>query len=313
MIKLLIVTLCSFLIIVQCGFDSVSPPEAPVIPQPFIWEPIAVNDGYGDYMLVPEGGFQMGDNFREGSLDELPVHTVTLDAFYIGKFEVTNEQFAEFLNDRGVHSRSDTSWIDLRSWSPSDRIWVNPYGVIYTVVDGYEDHPVTEVSWFGASEYAVWLSEKTGKSYRLPTDAEWEKAARGDSLINAELGHQRRYPWGDEIDGSYADYHASGVPRINDTTPVGYYDGSIYGDFQTSDSASPYGVYDMANKITEWVSDWFDEGYYSRSPTANPTGPATGSGRVKRGGGGFSNSLRSANRNWNEPNGRSRFRCVREF
>ena len=275
---------------------------------------LIVNDGYGEYVFVPAGEFEMGDNFSEGNSDERPVHTITLDAYYIGKYEVTNTQFAVFLNDRGAHSGGGNTWYDINA---SDARISLSSGT-YIADNGFEDHPVVEVTWYGATEYAVWLSEKTGKTYRLPTEAEWEKAARGDASANSASGHQRRYPWGDDIDDSYANYSGNNPPGYNRTSPVGYYDGSAHGSFQTNDNASPYGAFDMAGNVWEWVSDWYSFNYYASSPSSNPVGPASGSSRVIRGGSWLNgiSILRSALRlNLGTPDVSDislGFRCVRD-
>ncbi|NQU86699.1 MAG: SUMF1/EgtB/PvdO family nonheme iron enzyme [Mariniphaga sp.] len=206
---------------------------------------------------------------------------------------------------------------------------------------GNENFPVVGVNLYEANAYCKWLSEKTGVPYRLPTEAEWEKAARGTD--------QRRYPWGNYIGRRYANY-ISGDPFenklsvIGGLTPVGYYNGNSYeyrnasGSFTTYNNASPYGAYDMAGNVWEWVSDRWDPNYYARSPIDNPTGPAPGDSiNVSRGPrygdyiasirGGFwvdnqgimnMNSLRSAARGmiFSGPRNRSfhvGFRCVREI
>jgi formylglycine-generating enzyme required for sulfatase activity len=152
-----------------------------------------------------------------------------------------------------------------------------------------ENFPVVGVSWFEASAYCSWLSTKTGSLYRLPTEAEWEKAARGGDYLDGDDSRQvpnpipqRRYPWGNEIDGSYANYIDSGDPYDNGLTPVGYYDGSVYGDFVTNDNASPYGAYDMAGNVYEWIKDYYQERYNTETVT-NPQGPKRGPGNVIRG------------------------------
>jgi formylglycine-generating enzyme required for sulfatase activity len=260
-----------------------------------------------EMIFVPAGSFDMGDNFDEGNSYERPVHTVNLDAYYIGKYEVTNTQYANFLNDVGKQSDGGPPWLDIY-WSQIDSV-----GGSYVPKSGFEDHPVVAVSWHGAVTYCDWLTTKTGNTYRLPTEAEWEKAARGDTSKNAGLGHQRRYPWGDNIDSSYANYDD------NYTTPVGYYDGSLRGSYQTNDGSSPYGAYDMAGNVFEWCSDWYSSSYYSTSPTTNPLGPVTGSYRVLRGGSWYYGpySLRSAYRSpYYHPtytNSHIGFRCVREY
>jgi formylglycine-generating enzyme required for sulfatase activity len=275
-----------------------------------------VNDGYGDYLIVPAGSFEMGDNFNEGEswdADELPVHNVYLDAYYIGKHEVTNAQYSVFLNDVGKHSYGGYTWLDISS-GRIDFVSGN-----YIPESGFEDYPVIEVSWYGSVAYCDWLTTMTGHTYRLPTEAQWEKAARGDASKNSVLGHQRRYPWGDNIDGSYANYVLSWPPEKDKKgiTPVGYYDGSLRGSFQTNDGSSPYGAYDMAGNVFEWCSDMYSSSYYSDSPVTNPLGAITGC-PVLRGGGYIhrASSLRSAQR-FHHFHGATEFdigfRCVREL
>jgi formylglycine-generating enzyme len=130
------------------------------------------------------------------------------------------------------------------------------------------------VNWDAAMAYCRWLSRKTGKKYRLPTEAEWEKAARGTD--------QRRYPWGNAIDASYANY--VGAQKYDTVQPVGFYDGSQRGELVTHSGASPYGVMDLAGNLMEWCADWYSRSYYSASPKKNPAGPDSGAYRVVRGG-----------------------------
>jgi formylglycine-generating enzyme required for sulfatase activity len=133
---------------------------------------------------------------------------------------------------------------------------------------------VLGVNWDSATAYCRWLSAKTGKKYRLPTEAEWEKAARGTD--------QRRFPWGNSIDRSYANY--TGAQTFDTAQIVGFYDGSKRGDLQTHSNASPYGAFDMAGNVMEWCQDWYSRTYYSVSPRKNPQGPASGAYKVTRGG-----------------------------
>ena len=135
-------------------------------------------------------------------------------------------------------------------------------------------YPLLGVNWDSATAYCNWLSAKTGKKYRLPTEAEWEKAARGTD--------QRRYPWGNEIDHSYANF--VGASSFDTGQLPGYYDGTKRGDLQTHKNASPYGAFDMAGNVMEWCQDWYSGDYYAVSPRKNPKGPETGAYKVLRGG-----------------------------
>jgi len=185
-----------------------------------------------EMVLVLEGEFNMGSNSGEG--DERPVHTVFLDGFYIDKYEVTNAQYQAFVE---ATDRAQSEYAD-------DNRFNGP------------QQPVVGVSWFDANDYCTW----TG--LRLPTEAEWEKVARGTD--------GRTYPWGEGIDASKANYDMD----IGMTTRVGSY----------PEGVSPYGAYDMAGNAWEWVTDWYGFDYYVSSPVHNPTGPESGSYRVIRGG-----------------------------
>ncbi len=234
--------------------------------------PKVVNDGHGDYLLVPAGSFKMGDNFGDGLPRERPVHTVDLDAFYIGKFEVTNTEWKAF--------RDDPGYDDSSLW-PGNRVMPKTQIPYWTQANnhgggtpGTENYPVLGVNWDGAVAYCNWISKKTGKKYRLPTEAEWEKSARGTD--------QRRYPWGNNIDHSYANY--VGAQKFDTGMIVGTYDGKTHDGLVTHDGSSPYGAADMAGNVMEWCSDWYSQNYYSVSPVKNPKGPATGAYKVLKGG-----------------------------
>jgi formylglycine-generating enzyme required for sulfatase activity len=287
---------------------------------------LRINEGYGNYLLVPAGQFSMGDNFDEGSNDngtprERPVHNVYLDAYYIGEFEITNVEYTRFLADGGYEIEEYWSLGGFKIFSQPE-FW-NDAQFSGGGLPGNENFPVVGVSWFEAAAYCSWLSAKTGAVYLLPTEAEWEKAARGgdfldgdDSRQNPNPIPQRRYPWGNEIDDSYANYLDSGDPYDNGLTPVGYYDGSLQGDFQTKNNASPYGAYDMAGNVYEWISDYF--GRYDEGAITNPQGPKSGSGRVIRGSAFLYETFkqRSAYRGTYYPSFRGEYigiRCVREF
>lgn len=261
------------------GFFDTTPKTAPTItraPEPKINYPAnlprSMNDGYGDFLLVPAGSFAMGDNFGDGEPREKPVHTVELDAFYMSKFEVTNAQWKRFLEDPGY---DNPKFWPTGQVMPKNQIpyWTQPnnHG---GATPGSDNYPVIGVNWDAATAYCNWLSAKTGKKYRLPTEAEWEKAARGTD--------QRRFPWGNQIDHAWANF--TGAQRFDTALPVGYYNGEKRGELQTGNGASPYGIMDMAGNLMEWCSDWYSQGYYAESPKKNPKGPASGAYRVLRGG-----------------------------
>ncbi len=179
--------------------------------------------------------------------DEQPQHEVYLDAYWIDQTEVTNDMFERFLNETGATAEvivgkavGKIYFIDtlFSQVDHKDGIW-------YTA-QTYDEHPVAGVTWNGASTYCEWAGK------HLPTEAQWEKAARGtEGWI---------FPWGDEgIDCNRANYGGC----VGDTTPVGDY----------PEGASPYGAQDMIGNVWEWVQDWFEEDYYSQSPYVNPVGP----------------------------------------
>ena len=170
-------------------------------------------------ILIPEGTFEMGAN--NGIRNEGPEHTVHLKAYYIDHTEVSNAHW-------------------------------NPYAIAERQLPNFDppEHPVVNINWFQAGEYCEWLGG------RLPTEAEWEKAARGTD--------GRIYPWGAAPDPNRANYLNSGDPFDNGTVPVAYYrEGN-------SDGRSPYGVSDMAGNVWEWIQDEYDSAYYQRSPRDNP-------------------------------------------
>ena len=261
-------------------------PEPEIIAEP---EPI-IPDGM---VLIPEGEFQMGSNDGNADNDEQPVHTVHLDAFYIDVNEVTNAEFKNFViaNPRWQKDRIDDKFHDdnyLQDWNG------NNYPI------GEKDHPVRYVSWYAAMAYAVWVDK------RLPTEAEWEKAARGGLK-------RKQYPWGNGINLNRANYGK----RLGETTPVGEY------------PPNDYGVHDIAGNVWEWCLDGYEADFYANSPRRNPTAGAKNAEeivnnfkniidfRVLRGGGWNSNPewLRASNRHGTSPAyagiGALGFRCAK--
>ncbi|MCP4725564.1 MAG: formylglycine-generating enzyme family protein [bacterium] len=270
---------------------------------------ISVNNGYGEYLIVPAGEFLMGDNFDEGNSDEIPVHKVYLDAYYIGQNKITNYEYNRFISDNGYTTEIYWEAGEFGEHGSEPDFWRN-FEYRGGGVSGNDNYPVVGVSWFEAMAYCSWLSVKTGYTYRLPTEAEWEKAARGTT--------QYRFPWGNEIDETYARYDYGGSRKSYSIAPVGYYNGMAYGRLITKNNASPFGAYDMAGNISEWCLDWYDHKYYRASPETDPKGPDSGSSRVLRCGGYVDSAYyqRAASRHKMGAHFKSYktgFRCVREI
>lgn len=246
-----------------------------------------------EMVSIPAGSFEMGDHIgfvdpKHGG-DETPIHTVRLDAFEMGVYPVTTEQYCEFLNsskaefevrDGGVYlSGRDDLLFETRAMSPYSRIEWD--GKTFSVLDGKEDHPIVCIRWEGAALYCNWLSKQkelplcydtetwhcnfNKSGYRLPTEAEWEYAARG-GLQNP----YRNFPWGDDADADKANWPESDNPFRSGpepwTTPIGYYKEGVNG----------YGLFDMAGNVWELINDWYQSDYYAYSPANNPPGPASG-------------------------------------
>ena len=187
-----------------------------------------------EMVLIPAGEFQRGSNNTEADDDEQPVRMIYLDTFYIDQYEVTNAQYKQFVdaNPLWQKDRIPSEYHDgdyLKHWKGNN------------YPESKENHPVVYISWYAAMAYAEWAGK------RLPTEAEWEKAARGGLV-------EKAYPWGNSIDPSKANYSA----EIEDTTSVGNY------------PANAYGLYDMSGNAWEWCLDLYETDFYDRSPLRNP-------------------------------------------
>jgi formylglycine-generating enzyme required for sulfatase activity len=208
-----------------------------------------------EWVWIPPGPFSMGDDYNTGDADERPVHTVNLDGYYISRYEITFELYDKYCDETGEDRPDDNSW-------------------------GRENRPVIFVTWDDAEGFCQWLSRRTGETIQLPTEAQWEKAAKGTTI--------RLYPWGNSTpDCNRANFSGcSGQTNTVGSSPAGQ---------------SPYGIQDMAGNVWEWCRDWYKSDYYA-SPEAsqdNTTGPTEGTERVIRGGswGLGPKALRCANRN----------------
>jgi formylglycine-generating enzyme len=207
--------------------DSHSQPEPPICLEPRL-------------APVPSGWFMMGST--TGQDCERPVHRVWVDAFLLATTQITNAEYERFLRATG---------------SPAPPFCNDPN--FY-----HPQQPVTGVSWFEADNYCKWLASQTGRAYRLPTEAEWERAARGDM-------EQKEFPWGDDDDPpqSLPDY---ATRWLNGPEVVARY------------APNTFGIYNLCDNVHEWCSDWYDPAYYASSPDRNPRGPEQGQRKASRGG-----------------------------
>jgi formylglycine-generating enzyme required for sulfatase activity len=227
-------------------------------PAPGNSDPAKITDAKGVPMvLVPAGEFIAGSN--SGYENERPAHKVYLDDFYIDQYEVTNALYKACVVEGACQ--------------PPDKTGSFTRGNYYGNYE-YDNYPVLFVSWENARAYCQW------RGMDLPTEAQWEKAARSDDA--------RLYPWGDNIHPDYANYN----DYVGDTVEVGSYEAG----------KSPYGAYDMAGNAWEWVADWYSETYYLDGPTNNPAGPESSEYKVLRGGSWHDDemSVTTSNRGWNQ-------------
>ena len=248
---------------------------------------------------VTGGVFTMGDSWGDGLSVELPVHDVTLSAFQIGKYEITNEEFYKFVLAGGYKNKdywlitdgsdnAEAGWNEItnngyfqpRNWSNSDTPWDT------CSASNQAASPVVGISWYEAYAYCQWLNQITGTSYKLPTEAQWERTARG-------AGVGRKYPWGNDWQEAYANWDDNGEK-----------DGFVYaapvGSFENGKSIE--GCYDLAGNVWEWCQDWYAP--YETGSFLDPTGATSGDSRVVRSGSwkSVSRSLRTVSRTKLEPN-----------
>jgi formylglycine-generating enzyme required for sulfatase activity len=248
--------------------------------------PTVIDVSGGSMTLISGGTFQMGapaaaladecSVFRDGCQTDWfaasePVHEVLLGRYYIDNHEVTNEAFAAFLNTTDPTDCAGYPCID-----PAQSQIAVQNGD-FGVEDGQALLPASGITWYGASAYCAW------REARLPTEAEWERAAAWD----AETDVARRYPWGDEFIGSAVNFCDANcdAPQANVDQNDGFAEVAPVASFAAG--VSPAGLYDMAGNVWEWVADWYDPTYYAQSPGANPTGPDQGEVKVVRGGSWF--------------------------
>lgn len=272
------------------SFSDIFPTPTPIFtatPTPY---PDQITDAKGVTMrLVPAGEFTMGSDADEALAecqkyksdcqrgwftDEEPSHEVYLDAFYMDIYEVTNTAYKACVTADVCDPPQRTSSLNRDNYYGDSQ---------------FDDYPVIYVDWNQAQTYCEW------RGASLPTEAQWEKAARGDG--------GRTYPWGNTFDGTKVNFCDKNClfkwadktvdDGYTDTSPVGIYEGG----------KSPYGIYDMAGNVSEWVADWHDDDYYSSSPDANPLGPSSGQFPGVRGGSWNDEAylLVLSSRDWNSP------------
>ena len=255
--------ICMILILITCSFGI---------------EGETINND--KYVPIEGATFSMGDT-KDVSYDndDKPIHEVTLTYdYYMGKYEVTNEEYCSFLNDIGADADGSKDEKELTDMYYSQ---IEHDGTNFYVESGKDNYPMMEVTWLGAIYFCNWLSEKEGlkpaydiatgefidypnnKGYRLPTEAEWEYAARGAT--------------------NNPDYLYSGSDNLYE---VGWYEDNSENETHEVGTKNPNGIeiYDMSGNVWEWCNDWYNSSYYASSPSQNPAGPVNGSDRVLRGG-----------------------------
>jgi serine/threonine-protein kinase len=228
-------------------------------------------------VYVPAGEFLMGSEDSDADDDEKPQHTVNLDAYWMDRTEVTNEMFGRFVGETSYQTDAEKEGsanvcADGSCDETDGADWQHPQGP-ESNLNGLETHPVVQVSWDDATAYCEWAGR------RLPTEAEWEKAARGTD--------GRKYPWGEQAPtGELANFCDANCAWswADESVDDGYALTSPVGNYPAG--ATPYGAFDMAGNVWEWVNDFYDDNYYATSPRDNPPGASVEARRVLRGGSG---------------------------
>jgi len=274
--------------------------------------PLAMSSlAFADMAVVPAGEFLMGNPAgSDGLPDEQPQRLVYTGTFLIDRYEVMNDAYARFVQTTGHRAPANSN--------PASTLWENN-----APLPGIGKHPVVNVSWDDAVAYCAWMGK------RLPTEAEWEKAARGTD--------GRRYPWGNEWDFTKANSASYWAGRTIDFQSGADWDNfwvkgegakiskekGIKGEVLTipvgsfPEAVSPYGLYDMAGNAAEWVQDWYNPNYYKEAPLSDPSGPTRGAIKAMRGGSWLKPaiSLRTSDRDWgtmdSRPSGTG-IRCAKD-
>ena len=269
-------------------------------------------------VLIPGGTFRMGS--EDGEADEKPVHEVTVDKFYLSKYEVTVREFKTFIEETGTRTDAEKEgysyiWVSDK-WAKMNGInWRHDCEGNRRSESEY-NHPVIHVSWNDAVAYCKWRSDKTGKIYRLPSEAEWEFAAGNGA-------RHTKYSWGNgdpngKYGGNVTDESKSPTGSSWSIKFDGYNDDYWYTAPIGSYNPNDFGLFDMTGNVWEWCNDWYSADYYKNSPKINPSGPNTGDSRVYRGGSWdcAPSFCRSARRYGHPPTYRYSylgFRLVRQF
>lgn len=265
------------------------------------------SDRNAEMVYIKGGEFLMGS--RNGMPHEKPVHKVSIKSFWMDKTEVTVQEFAEFIKETGYKTEAEKfGWsgvfdLEAKEWTRGDGAsWQNPEG---DEKKSQPNEPVTQISWNDANEYAKWAGK------RLPTEAEWEYAARG-GLVG------KTYAWGNDLRPNgkpVANWWQGTFPDKN-TVEDGFLKRSPVGSFKPNG----FGLYDMAGNVWEWTADWYAADYYANSPVANPKGAANGREKAIRGGSwmcaeNFCSNYRVAGRSHSTPDtglNNVGFRCVKD-